>query len=171
MKKQVHDPGGPVSPVARKKQKTVPIPEEKEKKKDQRGRGETLRRRMQERRMYDEIVVKTLLHGHIKDPYREKLQDAIRNRVDSYSKSIVKASSGLMHLAREMYEDVMHMETVEIPDEFFGKTCIRHLMLGTAEAPKENVLVDALHEKHPFYSFNGTRYKGDRDIYSYGAMK
>ena len=39
MKKQVHDPGGPVSPVARKKQKTVPIPEEKEKKKDQRGKG------------------------------------------------------------------------------------------------------------------------------------
>jgi len=121
--------------------------------------------------MYDEMVVKTLLHGHIKDPYREKLQDAIRNRVDSYSKSIVKASSGLMHLVREMYRDVTHMETVEIPDEFFDITCIRHLMLGTAEARKENVLVDALHEKHPFYSFIGTRYKGDRDIYSYGAMK
>jgi hypothetical protein len=31
--------------------------------------------------------------------------------------------------------------------------------------------VRALHEKHPFYSFNGTRCRGDRDIYDYGAMK
>jgi len=46
------------------------------------------------------MVVKTFLLGHIKDPYRERLQDAIEKRVDSYSKSIVKASSGLMHLAR-----------------------------------------------------------------------
>jgi hypothetical protein len=101
--------------------------------------GETLRRRMQERRMYDEMVVKTFLHGHIKDPYREKLRDAIRNRVDSYSKSIVKASSGLMHLAREMYEDVTHMETVEVPDELFDTTFISHLMLCTGEARRENV--------------------------------
>jgi len=121
--------------------------------------------------MYDEMVVKTFLHGHIKDPYREKLRDAIRNRVDSYSKSILKASSGLMHSAKEMYRDVMHMETVEIPDEFFGKTFIRHLMLGTAEARRETELVHAFHGKHSFYSFIGTRYKGDRDIYSYGAMK
>jgi len=39
------------------------------------------------------------------------------------------------------------------------------------EARRENVLVHALHEKHSFYSFEGTRYKGDRDIYAYGAMK
>jgi hypothetical protein len=68
------------------------------------------------------MVVKTFLLGHIKDPYREKLRDAIEKRVASYSKSIVKASSGLMHLVREMYRDGTHMETVEIPDEFFDKT-------------------------------------------------
>jgi hypothetical protein len=99
------------------------------------------------------------------------VRDAIEKRADSYSESIVKASSGLMHLAREMSRDMAHMETVEIPDEFFDKTFIRHLMLGTGEARKENVLVHALHEKHPFYSFNGTRYRGDADIYDYGAMK
>jgi hypothetical protein len=77
-------------------------------------------------------VVKTSLLGQIKDPYREKLRDAIENCVDSYSKSIVKASSGLMHWAREMYENVTHMATVEIPGEFFDKTFIRHMMLGTA---------------------------------------
>jgi len=76
-----------------------------------------------------------------------------------------------MHLVREMYRDVVHMETVEIPGEFFDKTLIRQLMLGTEKARRENVLVHALHEKHSFYSFEGTRYKGDWDIYSYGAMK
>jgi len=100
----------------------------------------------------------------MKDPYKEKLRDAIETRVDSYSKSIVKASSGLMRLAREMHEDVTHMETVEIPDEFFDNTFISRLMLGTEEARRENELVDALHEKHPFYSFEGIRIKGDWGI-------
>jgi len=148
----------------------VTSPEEKEKKKDQRG-GEALRRTMQERRMYDEMVVKAGVLKHIKDPYREKLRDAIRNRVDSYSKSIVKASSGLMHLVREMYRDVTHMETVEIPDEFFDKKFIRQLMLGTKEARMENERVHALHENFAEFRFEGTQYRDDRDIYDYGAMK
>jgi len=79
MKKQVDDPGGPGSPAARKKkQKTVPSPEEKEEKKDR--RGEALRRRRQERHLYDEMVVKAGLLGHIKDSYREKLRGAIKKR-------------------------------------------------------------------------------------------
>ena len=53
----------------------------------------------------------------------------------------------------------------------FDKTLIRQLILGTEEARSENELVHALHEKHPFYSFNGTRCKGDQNIYGYGAMK
>jgi len=117
------------------------------------------------------MVVKAFLLGHIKDPCREKLRDAVEKRVDSYFRNIVKASSGLMHLAREMYRDVTQMETVKIPDKFFDKTFIRHLMLGTEEARRENERVHVLHEKHCFYSFNGTRYKGDRDMYDYGAMK
>jgi len=44
-------------------------------------------------------------------------------------------------------------------------------MHGAAEARRENERVHGPHEKHPLYSFNGTRYKGDRDIYTYGAMK
>jgi len=115
--------------------------------------------------------MRAFLLGHIKDPYREKLRDAIEKRVDSYPKSIVKASSGLMHLAREMYRDVTHIETVELPDEFFDITFIRHLMLGTGEARRENVLVHGPHEKHPFYSFQGNRYSDDGNIYTCGVMK
>ena len=136
MKKKVHDPGSPRSPAARKKQKTVPSPEEKKEKRNR--RGEVLRRRRQERRLYNEKAVKSFLLGHIKDPYREELRDAIKKRLDSYSKSIVKASSELMHWAREMYEDVTHMEIVEVADEFLDKTFNRHLMLGTERARTEH---------------------------------
>jgi len=151
METEVDYSGGPGTPAARKKQKIVPSPEEKEEKKNR--RGEVLRRMRQERRLYDEMMVKTFLLGHIKDPYREKLQDAIEKRVDSYSKSIVKASSGLMHLAREMYRDVTHMETVDVPDEFFDKMFIRQLMPGTEKARKENERVHALHENYAEFRF------------------
>jgi len=147
----------------------VPSPEEEEKKKKQ--KEEALRRGMQERRLYDEKVVKAGLLGYIKDPYRENLRDAIRKRVDSYSKSTVKASSGLMHSAREMYRDVTHMQTVEVPDELFDTTSIRYLMLGTGEMRRENERVHALCQKYSFYSFEGTRNKGDSCIYEYGAIK
>jgi len=129
---------------------------------------EARRQWQQERRRYDEMVVKACLLNYIKDLYKHKLQEDIQNRVDSYSKSIVKASSGLMHLAREMYGDVAHMETVEIPDEFFDMTFLRHLMLGTAKARKENVLVHALHENFAEFRFEGNRCSGDGNIYTYG---
>jgi hypothetical protein len=85
--------------------------------------------------------------------------------------SRIKASSGLMHLVREMYRYVTNMETVEIPDEFFDKTLIRQLMLGTEEARRENERVKVLHENFAEFLFEGTQYRGDADIYTYGAMK
>jgi len=91
--------------------------------------------------------------------------------VDSYSKSIINASSGLMHLVRAMHRDVTHMERVEVSDEFFDKTFIRQLMLGTGGMRRENELVHALHEIFAEFPFEGNRYSGDGNIYIYGAMK
>jgi hypothetical protein len=113
----------------------VPSPEEKEEKKNR--NGEALRRRLQERRQYNEMVVKACLLNYIKDLYKQMFQEAIHNLFDSYSKSIVKALSGLMHLAREMYRDVAAIKTVEIPDEIFDKTFVRHLMLGSGQTRRE----------------------------------
>jgi len=76
-----------------------------------------------------------------------------------------------MHLAGKMYRDVTHMEIVKILDEFFDKTFIRHLMLGKEEARSENGRMHVLHENFAKIRFEGTRYKGDADIYIYGAMK
>jgi len=167
LKKESYEKASPRSwrpRVAGCQKKTKNSAESRRKGREEEPKGETLRGRLQQRRLYDEMVVKTFLLKHIKDPCKEKLRDAIRNHVDSHSKSIVKASSVLMHLAREMYRDVTHTETVEIPDEFFDKTFIRHLMLGTAEALKENVLVHALHENLVEFRFEGNRYRGASDI-------
>jgi hypothetical protein len=55
--------------------------------------------------------------------------------VESYSVSIIKASSGIMLLVKAMYRDVTQIETVEVSEEeFFDKSFHRHLMLGTGEA-------------------------------------
>jgi len=170
MEEQVDNCGGLVSPAGRKeKRKTEPIPQEQERTKKQ--RQEALRRRPQKRQLYDEMVVKACLRKRIRDPYKERLRDAIRNLVDSYSKKDVKTSSGLAHLAKEMYEDVAHMETVEGLGEFFNMTIIRRLMLGTGESSTKKELVQALHENFAEFRFEGTQYRGDRNIYTCGAMK
>jgi len=101
----------------------------------------------------------------------EKSCATLKKRVDSDSKSIIEASSVQMNSVKEMHGDVTHMETVEIPDEFFEKTFVRYLIFGTAEARKENVLVDGFHENFAEFRFEGNRYKGGRGIYTYGAMK
>ena len=117
------------------------------------------------------MLVKACLHKHIRDPYTEKLQEAIRPRFESHSMRVCNAAVALMHIARDMYRDVMDTKTVEVPEEFFDKTCIRHLMIGTRETSRRNARMYALHENFAKYRSNGTRYKGDADIYEYGAMK
>jgi len=114
-----------------KKQKTTQSPEEQARTKKQ--RQEALLQRLQERRLRDEMVVKSCLLKHIKDPYKQKLREAIRNRVDSYSRSVRKASLGLMRMARDIYRHVTGIKTVAVPEDFFGKTFIPHLILGTGK--------------------------------------
>jgi len=36
--------------------------------------------------------------------------------------SIMKATSGLMHFVKDMYDNVTGIETVEVPEEFFDET-------------------------------------------------
>lgn len=103
------------------------------------------------------MVVNACLLGHIKDPYERKTQKAVRNRVESYSRSVNYASLGLMYMAREMYRDVTHIKIFEIPEEFFNKTFIGDLIFGTGEMSMRNERLHALHEHHSNYRFNGTR--------------
>jgi hypothetical protein len=117
------------------------------------------------------MVVKACLLGHINDPYKQKLLEAVRKLVESYSMSMIRDSSGRMHLMKEIYLDVMDIKTVEALEEFFNKTFIRHLMLGTGETSRKSERVHDLRENIADFRFNRTRYRGDWRIYAYGAMK
>jgi hypothetical protein len=86
-----------------------------------------------ERQQYEEMVAKAFLLRQFKDPSKQKSWEAIRKRGACYSMSITKASSGIMHLAWEMYDNVMGIKTVEVPGEFFNKTFNRHFMHGTGK--------------------------------------
>jgi len=68
--------------AGRQKKKTKNSAESRRKRSEKEAIGEALRRRQQERRLYNAMVVKACLRKHTKDPYKEKLRDAIRNRVE-----------------------------------------------------------------------------------------
>ena len=72
--------------------------EEQDETKEQ--KKEARHQRLQERRQYEESVVKVCPLGHTKNPYKAKMREALRNRVVSYSVSNVKAPSGRMHLVK-----------------------------------------------------------------------
>jgi len=146
----------------------MPNPEEQDDTKEQKRKAR--RQKLRESRHYHEIIVNACLLGHTKNPYKERLRDAIRNRNESYSRSIIKASSGLMHSV-ETYRDVTHIKTVEVPEEVFDRTFIRHLMLGREGTSMRNERVHALHENCGEQRFNGTRYGENWKICCYGTME
>jgi hypothetical protein len=116
------------------------------------------------------MFVKAFLSSRIEDPYKQPLQEVIRNPVESYSRSAQISCLGLMHMTREMYRGVTHIERVEVPEEFSNETFIRHLMLGTGETSRRNERAHDVQENDTEFRFNGTRYKYDGDIHTYGAI-
>jgi hypothetical protein len=155
VEKEVEDPGGLVSPAAGRKRRTVPSKEEQDTSK--KLRQDPRRLCLHQRRQYDEMVVKARFLGCIKDPYKQKLREAIGNRVESYSLSIVKAFPVLMHLVKEIYNNVTDTKKVEVPEEFFNETVIRHRMVSTWDMSTKNERVCTLHKKYAEYRLNGTR--------------
>ena len=83
-----HPRGGGVACCGKCIWKTVPSSAEQEKAEKQKKGAR--RQLLQERRRSDEIVVKASLHRHIKDLLKKKMQETIRNRIESSSVSIIK---------------------------------------------------------------------------------
>jgi len=86
-----------VSLAARKNKKQYRVQKKRERRRTE--RREVLRRWLQERPHYNELVMKACLLGQIKVPCKKKLRESIRNRVEPNSMTIIKVSSGLVHLA------------------------------------------------------------------------
>jgi len=84
---------------------------------------------LQERRQSDEMVMKSCLLGHGKDPYKEKLREAFRNDGDSCSSYVCNASFGTGAFGE---------------GEIFNTTFVSQLMFGTWETSWRNGTVHAL---------------------------
>jgi len=169
MNTKFEDPGGPLPPGLTKQRKPVPTPDEQKKKTYQ--KQEASRQMQLERRHKNEVVVKAFLGSPIKEPYERKLRESIRKPVESYSSSILNASLGLTKFVNDLFSDVTDIKTVEVPKEFFHVSFIRQLMVGAGEMSTSNERVRTFHENHPEYRFSGARYRGHREIDTYGAMK
>jgi len=86
MEMEVEDAGGPASPAAVEKLNTEPSQAERDKSKKR--QRDARRQWMRERRSYYEMLVKACLLKHIKEPHREKPQEAIRTRFEAHSMSV-----------------------------------------------------------------------------------
>lgn len=115
--------------------------------------------------------MEAFLRRNIKDPEKQKKQEANKNSVASHFMSVCNASPEKMHFVRDMYHDVADTKTVEVPEKFFTVTSIWHLMDATGEMSGRNDRVHAFYENYPFCSINGTRCRADSGIYTYEAIE
>jgi hypothetical protein len=126
--------------------------------------------RLQQRKGMTQSVVKACLLKHLASSDAEKrleLRQAIRGRVEAFSKRYRAASLGMLHLVREVLQDGSAQQLPNI----FQQTFFRQLMLGTEEAKKVAPEVKDLHARRPWLLENTPRFLGDSNIYSAGAKK
>jgi len=64
------------------------------------------------------------------------MQADVRNRIESYRISMIKAAPRLMYVVTKVYRDITHAETVEFPEEISNVTFIGHLTLATGETSR-----------------------------------
>jgi len=98
------------------------------------------------------------------------LLDAIRDRVDSHSRSGRNFSFGLTHLQIELHHDVTHIAKVIFPELFFKKTFFNHLSPRNGEASKSNERADAPLTIYDNYRVNGAGRRCDVKRYEYRAL-
>jgi len=70
-----------------------------------------------------------------------------------------------------MHRDVTYIEAVEDTEKVLSKAFIHHFTIGKETMSGSNERVHALRENYAKYRFNGTRYRCDADICTYGAIK
>jgi hypothetical protein len=110
--------------------------------------------------------LKRLLVGQDKQLYCQ----AIEKRVQECSKRTRRASVLLNLLIRKLFHDKENVSDVQIP-EFWDQTFIRQLMLGIEDAQKPFHEIVQLFEEYPDLIPKFGRSSGDRNIYSFAAIK
>jgi len=144
--------------------------QQKQKQKQKRKRPDVAAK-LECRKRTQEVVVKAALLKHLRGASTKALlRDAIRARVESYSKRMHIASTALSGLVKQCFMDAPDVVDAALPD--FDQTFFRQLMLGVAGTDAPNVHVQSYYNSHPrlMEKLNAQpRHLGDSNIYSAGA--
>jgi hypothetical protein len=117
-----------------------------------------------------ETVVKCSLNRLLLGDAKDSIADAIKGRVQSCSHRYFKASIALNLLVRQLFDGKDDVQSVNVP-EFWDTTFVRQLMLGTASARAKEPLITSLFENYQSLLSTTDRHLGDRNIYSFAAIK
>ena len=121
-----------------------------------------------ERKTVSETVVKCTLRRLLQGDKSKAIQ-AINKRVWECSRRTHSASVALNLLVRKLFHG-HDVKDVQVP-EFWDQTFIRQLMLGVEDALQPNPDVVKLFKDHPNLVPQHGRSQGDRNIYSFAAIK
>ena len=128
------------------------------------------KKKLLDRKDKSETVVKSSLLKYIQgdDKIKSKVVNAIKDRVDVYSKRLNLASIALSGIIKELFDN--DPEIQELPD-ILDQTFIRQLILGTLDSKIPNQIIESYYERNPRFLELDKRHSADRNIYSSGAIK
>jgi hypothetical protein len=126
--------------------------------------------KLQSKTVLQETVVKCSLKKSLLGVDKQKIIDSINERMKLCSFRTYWASVGINLLIRENVDQYDDLTKVEFP-EFWDQTFIRQMMLGTDDALKKIPCIMDLHKRHPQLLKRCKRHLGDRNIYSFAAIK
>lgn len=132
-------------------------------------------KKLQERKTLEEFVIKATLRGSLigNEEHKNEFQKAIKEWSDSYSQRVNFTSRTLNLMLKECFKDTNHFidfKNVNIPF-FLDQTFIRQTMLGVEDAKKPVQFVKVFYERYPQLLRQTKRFKGDRNIYSFGSKE
>ena len=142
---------------------------EGKRKRSRADRSEKLKRR----KVTVETVVKASLLKHLQGDQKQRLRDAIQERVAVFSQRYHLGSLALSGMLKHCFDGVEDVTAARLPD-LTRQSFFRQLMLGTQDAVKPDPHVQAYYRDHaPQLAFKlpTQRHQGDRNIYSAGAKK
>jgi hypothetical protein len=132
-------------------------------------------RKLKDRKNKNQRVIKCFLKTLIIKENKDEIVNSIKKRVASYSQRQVIASISLNLMIKELFQNVVleNIKNVDIPN-ILDTTFIRQLLLGTDESikPSPHIIDFYQHHSELLKQLNkSSRYIGDRNIYSSGAIK
>lgn len=131
--------------------------------------------KLKARKELQETVVKSCVRKHVRGDAeaRSRVVEALRRRVDAFSRRISFASVALQGIVKEVFAGVDDVCAANVPPDIFEQTTMRQLILGTEDANLPSPTVTDFFARHPELApaADHPRFTSDSNIYSAGATK